>query len=69
MQNSRFVVLNSLYEVGSNDLKTALKKEYSGTFKDGILDIISTFDDGAIIKYDGKLENGLMKVFNLNIER
>ena len=31
----------------------ALKKLYAGTLKNGILDCIATFEDGAQIKYDG----------------
>ncbi|CAD8113368.1 unnamed protein product [Paramecium sonneborni] len=40
----------------------AMKKLYSGSLKNDILDCIATFEDGAQIKYDGQIEGSVMKV-------
>ncbi|CAD8169531.1 unnamed protein product [Paramecium pentaurelia] len=40
----------------------AQKKLYAGTLKNGILDCIATFEDGAQIKYDGQMDGSIMKV-------
>ncbi|CAD8199778.1 unnamed protein product [Paramecium octaurelia] len=42
--------------------ESALKKLYAGTLKNGILDCVATFEDGAQIKYDGVMEGSIMKV-------
>lgn len=48
----RFLI-NKIEGGNKNDVPGAIKKHYTGTYKNGYLDCVANFDDGAKISYKG----------------
>lgn len=45
--------INSIEGGNKNDVAGSIKKHYTGTYKNGYLDCIANFEDGAQISYKG----------------